>query len=247
MSEGQGAPIGGVMPSGMPQAPQRPQPTANQPDYAGYPDLDALKEGYRQSGTEAKRLKTQVDQLAQLVQYYTNAYGTNPTPQGGQPAGRPEDRLRDWGIPVDELQTFVDSRVKQTLQPLSEGWRARNRLLASHPDYAQHEQPFMGWLESDPDVSASYQRLSQADPAAALEWAYLRYGKSQPAKPAPPTPPNGAGEAALPQGRAGESRRRPEGDDLRERAWEHFQQTGNPEAYANARLSQVIPDEFLNQ
>jgi hypothetical protein len=219
-----------------------PTPT---PDYAGYPSSDELVKGYRNSSAEAKRLVAENQRLHEFL-------AANQRPEIPQ-RNRPEDRLAEFGIPADALNEFVNERVGQALAPLARGFEARGRVLNDYPDYNKFEADVAQFVNSDPEFSQRYARMFSADPVAAMELAFLKFGESKRKSAPPATAPNPQemADAALPGNRAGDTRRTGEGtnSDVDE-AWANYQKTGSnrdAEAYAKARLKQAIPDEFFTR
>ena len=217
--------------------------TPNEPaDLAGYPDVPSLVEGYRNSSREAQRLRNQVQQAA-----------AQPREQIPTLRQRPEDRLSEFGIPVDAMGEFVREQVGQLLAPLARGAEARTRLLGDYPDYLKFEVDVARHLQSDPELSETYNRMFQADPAGAMEYAFLKFGedKRKTTRPATERSPEESAHAAIPSQRKGDARRGPdEAGRAVEEAFKQYQQTGTSRdaaAYARARLHTVIKDEFLNQ
>ena len=220
--------------------------TPTPPDLAGYPTADELARGYRNSSAEAKRLAAENQRLQEQLQ----GLAANPRPDIPQ-RGRPEDQLRDYGIPVDVMEQFVNERVGQALAPLARGFEARGKVLQDYPDYNKFEAEVAQFINSDPDLSQRYARMFTADPAGAMELAFLKYGESKRRSAPAGSPPNPQEivDASLPGGRPGESRRVGSGEesDVQE-AWAQFQKTGSPrdvEAFVKARLRQVIPDSHF--
>ena len=143
-----------------------PQPQLN-PDLAGYPSVDALVQGYRSSGEEAKRLREKADKLEGLVTQMWEQQAANQRSVPNR-SGRPEDRLTEFGVPVDALDEFVAGRVAKAFEPMARGMQARQTIVGSHPDYVQFEQDVANFIGNDPDLSQRYPRMFEADPAAAM-------------------------------------------------------------------------------
>jgi hypothetical protein len=142
--------------------------------------------------------------------------------------------------------------VQAAFEPLARGAQARNSILSKYKDYGKYEADVAQFIESDPDLSQRYQKTFAADPLAAMEYAFLAYGEAKRQE----TPSNGNSpqrqarmEAQIPSARQGDARTLPQTDqaDLTSRTWEHYQKTGDPRAYAKARLRQVIGEDFLTR
>jgi hypothetical protein len=218
------------------------------PDFAGYSSSEELARGYRASSQEAKRLAQENQRLQEAYQQAAvNQRQDIPN------RSRPEDRLAEFGIPADALNDFVNERVGQALRPLAEGFQARGRVLNEYPDYQKYEADVANYINSDPEFSQQYGRIFAADPAGAMQLAFLKFGESKRKGAPPPIAPNAQEmmDASLPGERTGESRRSESGSQgAVEEAYKRYQQTGNSrdaETYAKLRLKQAIPDEFLNQ
>lgn len=227
-------------------------PDDGQPDLAGYASVEDLVKAYRSSGDEAKRLKAERDSLAAQRAQWT-------VQQTQQAASEPADRLSEFGIPVDALERYVqqrvDQRVSAAFEPITRGLGARNSILSQYPDYSKYEADVARYLETDSHTQERYQRLFQVDPEGAMEFAFLKFGEAKRKE----TPGNGNGnptpqrqaraEAQIPSARSGDARNQQQNGagDLVDRAWEHYQKTGDSKAYAKARLRQVVSEDFLNR
>lgn len=232
----EGEPVAPNAPVVEPQAPA-------QPDLAGYPNVEALVQGYRNSGQEAQRLNQRLQQVEQaMVQMQ----------QPQTRAARPEDRLSDLGIPVDALDEVINQRLQTAFAPIARGMTARSQVMAQYPDYVKFENDVNSYIQSDPQLAQTYGNMFNADPVGAFEYAFLKFGEDQRRKGAPS---NGAGDAKekvnaqIPTGRSNETRARQDAGsgDMTTKAWEHFQKTGDPKPFAKARLRQAIPDSFFEK
>lgn len=221
------------------QTPANP-PSDPNPDLAGYPSVDALVAGYRASGNEAKKWRDQATLLEQQLM-------RQHQPQQVR-SQDPYQQLQDYGIPPDALQAAVQQTVAQAFEPIARGFAARNQVLVKHPDYTKFEPDVMQHVASDPDLNQSYQRMFDADPAGAMEYAYLKFGESRRGQKTPKSEPPPSADAQIPSGRSGDGRR---GADVQNQnmrdLYEHGQKTGNYVPFIKERLKQVIPDSFLNQ
>src|SRR5206468_9089438 len=125
-------------------------PVEQTPDLAGYPSVEQLVAGYRASGDEAKRQRARADQLEQenanlsaaLTEAFTPPAEPVAAPRQAVPdrRTRPEERLAEFGLPVDDLRRFVSGHVQELFQPIANGLQARNEFVVRHPDYVQFEQ-----------------------------------------------------------------------------------------------------------
>jgi len=225
-----------------------PQPQLN-PDLAGYPSVEALVQGYRSSGEEAKRLREKADKLESLMTQVFEQQAANQRTVPNR-SGRPEDRLTEFGVPVDALDEFVAGRVAKAFEPMARGIQARQTIVGSHPDYVQFEQDVANFIGNDPDLSQRYPRMFESDPAGAMEYAFLKFADSRRRSVGSTTGAvGGSVDAAIPTSRAGEGRRAPDGDQGIRDAFERWQKSGSAQDaqnYAKARLRGVITDDFLN-
>ncbi len=224
------------------------------PELAGYPNVESLVQGYRESGAEAKRQRERAEQLERALADRT--LSEEPAANQRQPvrqrSTRPEDRLSEYGVPVDALGDYVMEKLQGVLTPLADAARARTDLMHRNPDYGKFEPDVMAFIDSDPKFSQSYYRMAATDPAAAFEYAFLKFGESRrrSATGRQDDTPQESAHAAIPGSRNGESIRQPQGNSAElQRALQEYQRTGSNVAareYARARLHNVITDEFLN-
>jgi hypothetical protein len=228
------------------------------PDLAGYPSVDALVGGYRASGQEAKRLSEENLRISQerdqfrLLAAQAAANPRQDVPQRNGSAN-PYDRLAEYGVPSDAIREVITSEIQTAFQPLQRGFEARNQILARYPDYNKFESDVASYIQSDPALNQTYQRMFTADPVGAFEYAFLKFGEDRRRT----HPQGGSGEimgdqahAQIPNTRTGDARRMDAtGDETRE-AYRKYQQTGSPQdarEYAKLRLRNVISDDFLNE
>jgi hypothetical protein len=228
--------------------PTGPPDPNGQADLAGYPSVEALVQGYRASGEEARKLRERTQQVEQQYQALSQAVA-NPRPDVPQRQSASQ-QLSDFGIPTDALDAFVGERLQQAFQPITRGFEARGKVLGEYPDYARYESDVSQFVANDPTVNARYQAMFNVDPAGAMEYAYLKFGDSR--RKTIPSQTQGsreqAVEASIPGSRQGGSPSPANAEnDMLARAWDHYKKTNDPVAYAKARLRQVVPDEFLNQ
>lgn len=226
----------------------------DQPDLMGYATPDALAQAKRASDVEAKRLHDENIQLRELL-----TQRDQPAPRQEIPnRQRPEDRLSELGIPLDALNEYVNNTVLQPIVQMVQGQaNARNHMLASYgQDYVKFEQDVAQHIRTDPALERRYQQMWQTDPIAATEYAFLKFGENR-RKAHPELPPEDNGvqraqqsQAGIPTSRAGEARQQDFGpNDRVNRAFAEYQANPNKftaEAYARARLSTVIRQEFLD-
>lgn len=229
---------------------QSPVPPLN-PDLAGYPDTQSLVHGYRESGAEAKRQRERAEKAEQALSSVLLQGQANPRQQVPDRRLTPEDRLSDLGIPVDAVREVVSTVVQEALAPLTRGVQARGQMVSRNPDYVQFENEVAAFIEQDPELSRSYPALFQADPGAAMEYAFLKFGDSRRrVHPHTNGERTGVGDAAIPTLRAGDGRGQAPGDTAVQEAFERFQRTGSSadaQAYARARLGPVIKEQFRRQ
>jgi hypothetical protein len=246
---------------------QPDQPTQAQvplnPDLAGFPNAEALVQAYRASSGEARKWREQAEsaqrQSEQAAQGYNgyNGYQQNVRPDIPSRPVDPAQRLRDEGWPVDSLESWVnqvaEQKVAQSLQPLAQGFQARNQLLGQYPDYQKFEADVATFIASDGDFQARYNKMFAADAVAAMDYAFLKFGENR-----RQTTTNGGNgispqyvtEAQIPSSRAGDARMTSNQGDRVQNAWEALQRSNNAEtrqAFAKARLHNAIPDQFLNE
>ena len=220
-------------------------------DLAGYNDIPSLVQGYRASSEEGKRQKQRADQLEQRIQQIESQFTRQQVPTRANPA----DRLSEFGIPVDAIDELISERVARGVQeafgPIVKGASARNRIMTEYKDYTKYEADVAAYIAEDPQREKEYHEAFQQNPLMAMENAFLKFGEAKRA-----STPNGAepqrkarAEAQIPSARQGDARTLPNSDpaDLASRTWEHYQKTGDPRAYAKARLGQIIKDDFLRQ
>jgi hypothetical protein len=233
-----------------PQAP--PQPDLN-PDLMGYPNVEALVNAKRSGDAEAKRLHEENQQLRVQAQQWAAA-AANPRPDiptRSVPVQDPDSRLSELGVDTVALREFVGRELQGAFAPIQQGFQARNQLLAQYPTYTKYESDVAAFVQSDPELSQAYPRLFAADPVRAMEYAFLKFGENR--RSSTPGSGNvGNGEqvhAQIPGSRSGDARRQPADGDLQSK-YERWQQTGNSrdaQAFARARLKQVVTEDFLNQ
>lgn len=225
------------------------------PDLMGYPSVDALVNAKRASDQEAKKIADERDRYRQQYELLVQNQLTQSANPKGQPRKAWEERLDTLGIPVDAVREGIreeaQALVQQAFQPIMQGFQARTTLLGQYPEYQKFEADVAGFIQADPQLNQTYQRMYQADPVGAFEYAFLKFGESRRRSGATPVaePSEGAVHAAIPTQRSGDARRTtvPGEIDIQE-MWDRYQQQPNKtnlNAFAKARLRQVIPDEHL--
>lgn len=231
--------------------PNQTPPQQLNPDLAGYPTIEALVAGYRNSSNEGKLQRERADKLEQLVQQQL-ASAENQRRSVPDRSKRPEDRLTDYGVPVDALEELVQDRLQKAFAPIQNGLQARGQIASEHPDYLQFENDVAHFIQTSPGMSQRYDKMFATDPAAAMEYAFLKFADSR--RSTLPTNGNngreGIADASIPSSRSGDGRRAPDQASVVQDAFERWQKTGSArdaEAYAKARLRNVISDDFLAQ
>jgi len=200
--------------------------------------LAQTEQRYAASSEEGKRLAQQNQQLmVQMQQTMRSSVQQHPTD--------PFQELDTIGVPSQTLKQAMRSVATEVfgevLEPVNRAYQARPKLLASYPDYNKFESEVAQFVQNDPDLSQTYQRMFQADPVGAMELAYLKFGDHQ-----RKNHPQGNGRqksdevhAQIPNARAAGERAPQQQDDAVKQGWEHFQKTGRPEQFAMARLRQA--------
>ena len=227
---------------------QSPVPPLN-PDLAGYPDVPRLVDGYRNAGEEAKRQRERAEKAEQALSNVLLQGQANPRQQvPNRRSTTPEELLDDAGIPVAPIRDLVMGAVQEALAPLTRGVAARGQMVSRNPDYVQFENEVAAFIEQDPELSKSYPALFQADPAGAMEYAFLKFGDSRRrVHPHTNGERTGVGDAAIPTVRAGDGRGVGQQDQAVQEAFQRFQRTGSSadaQAYARARIGPLIREQF---
>ncbi|HLC20933.1 MAG TPA: hypothetical protein VJM10_02340 [Candidatus Methylomirabilis sp.] len=193
------------------------QKDPNQPDLAGYPNTDELVKGYRSSGEEAKKQKERADRAEAAVQALL-AQQEAANPRQDVPKRDPYGRLAEYGVPADAVREAIRmearEELKEALEPIMRGFQARQTLLGKYKDYAKFESDVATYIQSDPETSQTYNRLFQADPVGAFEYAFLKFGqeaRSKRGQKGSGQSTEEATEAQIPTARSGDARRIPSG------------------------------------
>lgn len=226
-------------------------------DLAGYKSVDELVRAYRESSGEGKKQRERADQFQQTLEQRLAGIEQAFTRQQQPQRTTPEDRLSDYGIPVDALDQFLGDRIEKAIgrqfEPIVKMGSARNSMLSSYTDYGKFETDVAKFVESDPSTNRTYSEMFKADPLGAMEWAFFKYGEVKRAEVgagngAPSPQRQARSEAQIPSNRSGDTRNLPlQTDDQAAKGWEHYQKTGDPRAFAKARLRQAISDDFLSR
>lgn len=223
-----------------------------QADLAGYPSTDALVQGYRASGEEARKQRERADRIEREYQSFKSGVEANPR-QTVRDRSNPRDRLAEFGVPADAIEELLDAKMSQAFQPIMQGINARQTVMGRYPDYNKFENDVNQFIQSDPDLNQTYQRMFAADPVGAFEYAFLKFGDSRRrgTQQRDEASQEDIAHASMPSMRNGDTRRQPETQTANvQKAWENYQRTGSTQAardYAKARLRTVISDDFLNQ
>lgn len=220
------------------------------PDLMGYPTVEALVNAKRASDQEAKRI---YDENVGLKGQLHSVYHAPVNPRQDIPQrASPSDRLTEFGVPVDALDQYFEAKLQSAFAPIAAGLTARTTLLGQYPDYNKFEADVAQFVQADPNLNQTYQRMFAADPAGAFEYAFLKFGESRrrSTTAASDISAEAAAHAGIPSSRSGEARRTDQGASGEiQRAWEAYQRNDTPAtrtAYAKARLHTVITDDFLN-
>jgi hypothetical protein len=227
-----------------------PESQATRRNWAGYNSPEELERGYLASSEEAKRQKARADANEQRAQQLEQLMSSRQDLT--QRPADPFQRLRDYGVPPEDLQEAIDSRLKQAFEPIVRAGQARNEVLAQYPDYTKYESDVARFVSGDAALNERYQRMFTADPAAAMEYAFMKFGETQRKthKSADEPRQREQAEAQIPSSRSGDSRQVDDQGDTLRNAWSEFQKTGNPAArdrYIKARLRTAIKDEFFER
>lgn len=228
-----------------------PQQPLN-PELAGYPSVEHLVAGYKNSSEEGKRQRERADKLEQLVTQQLMANAENQRRTVPDRSKKPEDQLTDYGVPVDALDAYLERKFDQKFAPITQGIQARGQIVAKHPDYIQFENDVAQFINTEPDMAQRYNAMFNVDPLGAMEYAFLKFGDSR--RGALPSA-NGGGregisDASIPSSRSGDGRRAPDQGSAIQSAFERWQKSGSSAdaaAYAKTRLRTVITDDFLNE
>lgn len=231
-----------------------PAPANPDPNAEVVQRLQQLEQRYAASSEEGKRLAEENRQLRQqfeMMQEQRPAIPDRRDPYSQQ--------LQDLGIPVDAVQGIIQREIQTAFEPIARQiqgqQQGRQRLLTSYgKDFQQYEQDVANFIQNDPEAQRTYNTLFNADPAAAMEWSFLKYSESR--RRAQPTPTNGADDgssvhAQVPTAGGGSGPRPqhdPQWDEAREawEAWSKAPTRQNAERYAKARLGMVYTREFLD-
>lgn len=213
------------------------------PDLMGYRSVEDLVAAKRASDSELKRIADKVNSLEQTLNQYSR-------PQVPTRFSSPEEELSTYGVPVGALDALLNQRLEKAFAPIAQGMQARQSVVARYPDYAKFESDVAKFVSDSPELQSRYQRMFQADPEAAMEYAMLKYTETRKeSAPEPKAKREASRDAAIPSSRNGDSRngQTSQAEDDVNRAKDHYQKTGDPRYYAQARLRQVIDPDFYNR
>lgn len=209
-----------------------------QPDLMGYASVDDLVKAKRASDGELRK-------MAERLQSLEAGFQQLARPQIPVRYSSPDEELSSMGVPVNALDAYVQRKLDQVLEPLARGAQARERVIARNPEYAKFEPDIIRYVNSDPELQERYQRALRTDPEIAFEYAQSKFIEHQ-AKQAPTQGKPSTKEAQIPTSRSGESRSVPsEDDELRQKAREYYEKTGDAKPYAQLRIRQTVSDEHL--
>jgi hypothetical protein len=220
-------------------------------DLMGYPNVESLVAAKRAGDAEAKRLYDDNQKKdAMLAQVLTNGFQNGGRQVPDRRSESPEDRLTQFGVPVDALNEYVGQAIQKAFLPITNGMQARGRIVSDHPDYVQFESDVASYINNDPDLSQRYPKMFEADPAGAMEYAFLKFGDSRRRSGGQTNGTIGnPTDAQIPSSRSGEGRRVPDQSQKLSELYEQVRKgvKGAAEAYAHERLHRAIPDSHLNQ
>lgn len=247
------------------QAPADPEPTAPtasdgespSPDdgliFGKYKTMEEAQRAYFEQANSLSRINDTVQQLA-ARQALTEQMLTQPQASPG-PSRSALDDLADFAIPPEKLERAIievaervsERKFNEKMSPITEGIRARSAVTSRYPEFGKREQEISDFLQTDPTLSARYNRIFATDPQAAMEWAYGIHRESRPAPSrtrasaaAPST------ETQMPRGAATQQTRGAQGDSYQqelEAALDKYRRTGDMRELVKVRLRDVIPEE----
>lgn len=232
-----------VAPAPAPAVEPGSTPTADRKFAGKYNTVGDLETGYWEQFRETQRILAENQAL--------KSHQAQSQPQRPDPLSV----LEDYGIPpqavgqaIREVARAEAAAMFETaMAPLAAGVQARGTVMQQFPDFAQREPEIAGFIRSDPVLSQRYDRLSQTDPQAAMEWAYLQHSRvlgQRPRTPAaqPVTP------ALMPASSSVSERKQPENADGAERlqrAMDYYNVYRDPQPYVRERLKGLIPDSHF--
>lgn len=214
--------------------------------------LALIERRYNESSEEGKRL-ARLNQQLQAQAFETPRQDVPQRNTAGQ-------RLTEYGIPVDALDEYIHAKanalVEEKFAPIVKGMQARQTMVGRYKNYAKFESQVGELINTDAEFAQTYNRVFQADPAAAMELAYFKVGeverRSRGNRPqSQPELEEEQAEAQIPSQRSGDARRNPGAKDVAiEQARDTYRKNpnrGTAEALFRARMKTVISDDFLNQ
>lgn len=232
--------------------PANPEEQTPQTYYNGkYKTIADWENATRQSEQEASRLareNVEKDQRLQAME----AFLRQANPVNGTPARDPLDELSDIGIPKDILQRAVQAEARseatKMLRPLLEGAQARQAMTQKFKDYESHEQEIMGYVASDPQRQASYNRMFQEQPLQAMEWALGMYRLENPGSVT--AAPSSAG-AEIPSSQGanprGDEAAQNEYQEKLKKAYDWYNQTGDRGPVTKLAFYRYVPEHLRSK
>ena len=233
------------------QAPPPGTPPASEGQgliFGKYRNLEEAERGYFEQVNSFVREQAKAQAFESVLQQ--RAYPAPPQPAQPDPI---LEELENSGIPPAALERFVERVAQRTATnvyreqaaPYEAGQQARMQAAKRLPDFESREQAVADFIQADPALDARYRRMFQADPLAAMEWAYLSHNLAT-APPAPPVRQSAAppvAPAALPQAAAG-ARQVPQAADAgeMEAARQYALTYGDSKPWLRLRLRGILPE-----
>jgi len=216
--------------------PDLERPDSGQPRLLAnkYRDPAELERGYLELQTVSNQTYQRTQELeARLAELER----VNPL-ERQQSRRDPMEALNEVGVPADAIMELVSRGVQNVLQPMMRAQDARQTVSNEYPEFAKFENDVAQYLNSTPPLKQRYERMFQADPAGAMEWAFQTYQRKF-GTPDPGINQDSRREAALPNSYSADTRNA--GSDIAKneelaKRWEWAQKTGNWDQYLTARL-----------
>ena len=218
--------------------------------FGKYHSLEEAQKGYYEQVNSFMQERAKVEALSGLLRDQRVSPASPPAPESF-----PEmEELENSGVPPQALERFVervaqraaDQVYRSRVEPREVAQQAHDEAARRHPDFLAREQQVADFIQASPELDARYRRMIQADPLAAMEWAYFQHGLTL-APPAPPprqsaVPP--VAPAALPQAAVGARQAAPEAVNAEEEeaARQYALTYGDPTRWLRLRLKGVIPN-----
>ena len=219
--------------------------------FGKYRTLDEAQKGYFEQVNSFMREQAKAQALESLL----TSQRASPAPPQPPPPDPAMEELENSGIPPQVLESFVQRVVQREaakvfqaqVAPWVAGQQARAAAAQRLPDFDAREQQVADFIQASPELDVRYRRMFQADPLAAMEWAYFQHSltvsSSAPAPPvrqsaAPPVAP-----AALPQP-VGTARQAPPAATAEEmeKARQYALTYGDPMPWLRMRLRGILPE-----